>query len=171
MPRTSDDLLLANSRTALPEAVQRLGGAAGFLAPHQVEAGRQLAQLFERAMIRQRVTMSYDPTRIGGRTAGSGQAGVTDMASAARKRLAQDAVRLPRDCWDLLVEVCCYDKGLQQIETERRWPRRSAKLVLRIALEQLARTRGLEEAAAGRHHGDMQTWLPERPAMFRDKAD
>ncbi|UYN99672.1 MAG: hypothetical protein KIT02_00010 [Devosia sp.] len=171
MPRASDCSSPGGHRAELPEAMQRLGGASGFLAPHQVEAGRQLAQLFESAMIRQRVTMSYDPTRIGGRAAGSGQTGVSDMASAARKRLAQDAVRLPRDCWDLLVEVCCYDKGLQQIETERRWPRRSAKLVLRIALEQLARMRGLDETGKGGHQGDVRAWLPERPAMFADSAD
>ena len=52
-----------------PDAVLRLasarGGEPAFLDAHHVEAARRLAQNFERARLSQRVTMSYDPTRVG----------------------------------------------------------------------------------------------------------
>ena len=61
----------------IPEAVGRLAAArrdgAPFLLPHHVEAARRLALTFERARLRQRVTMSYDPTRVGGRGGGGVQ--------------------------------------------------------------------------------------------------
>ncbi|WP_338722911.1 DUF6456 domain-containing protein [Devosia sp. XK-2] len=155
----------------LPEAVSRLLGAAGepgFLGPHHAEAARRITRSFARARLRQRVTMSYDPTRIGERGSGNAQADLAAGAEGARQYLSRLAAQLPRDCWGVLCDVCIYDKGLQQIEAERNWPRRSAKLVLRIGLEQLARAFGLDAAAVGRTAGDMRTWLPERPAMFAE---
>ena len=135
-----------------------------FLLPHHVEAALRLTQLFERANLRQRVTMSYDPGRVG-QARGMVQGDLADSAADARKRLGAMASRLPRDCWGLLTDVCLYDKGLQQIEGERGWPRRAAKLVLRIGLDQAAMSLGLSEAAQGREHAAMQSWLPERVAM------
>ncbi|MBJ3785147.1 DUF6456 domain-containing protein [Devosia sediminis] len=148
--------------TPLPDAVRRLDG---FLAPHHIEAASRLLNLFERASLRQRVTMSYDPGRVGA-ARGNAQGELADSAADARRRLAGLASRLPADCWGLLADICLYDKGLQQIEAERGWPRRAAKLVLRIGLEQSAMLFGLAPAAAGRERGAVQSWLPERVPMF-----
>jgi len=153
----------------LPEAVTRLlgsGGQEGYLAAHHTEAARLIARTFEQAMLRQRVTMSYDLVRIGREGNGHGQAELSETVEDARQRLARLAHRIPSDCWGVLTDICVYDKGLQQIETERRWPRRSAKLVLRIGLEQLASLMGLDAAARGRERSGVTSWLPERPAMF-----
>lgn len=38
-----------------------------------------------------------------------------------------------------LVDVCCFLKGVEQVETERGWPARSAKLILKTALSVLSR--------------------------------
>ena len=143
-------------------------GESGFLAPHQLEAGNRLARLFQRARLNQRVTMSYDPTRIGGPAGRPMQGELADSAADARQKLGQFAGRLPSDCWGVLIDVCGFEKGLQIIETERRWPRRSAKLVLRIGLEQLASIMGLDAGAQGRAHTATRNWLPERPAMFEE---
>jgi len=144
-------------------------GEAAFLQPHQLEAGQRLERLIQRAQVMQRVTMSYDPANVGGRRSGNGVETASDNAAAARQQLNQLAASLPQDCWGVLLDVCGLGKGMQQIEVERRWPRRSAKLVLRIGLDQLAAHFGLSPHAAGKERGRDRHWLPERVPMFADK--
>ena len=147
------------------DLLSRLAHAGGesFLAPHHLEAGRRVARWGERAQLRQRVTMSYDPAQVGGRRHG-GSSDIADMAAEARKSLARIYAELPRDCAETIMDVCVFEKGLQAIETERRWPRRSAKLVLRIGLDQLADRLGLAPRATGRDKGRL------RAAMGSDFA-
>ena len=109
--------------------------------------------------------MSYDPARVG-RAPGNGPGEMAGSAADARKRLATLASRLPGDCWGVLADVCLYDKGLQQIEAEREWPRRAAKLVLRIGLDQAATLLGLGVMAKGADHVATRSWLPERVPMI-----
>lgn len=149
-----------------PDAVLRL--ANGFLDSHHVEAARVLARLFDRARMMQRVTMSYDPTRVGGSRGKPQQADLADSAAEARQRLGRMAATMPGDCWGVLIDICGYEKGLQLVEMERNWPRRSAKLVLRIGLEHLAMSLGLSPVAEGSESGRTRGWLPERPPMFAD---
>ena len=59
------------------------------------------------------------------------------------------------------MDVCCYDKGLQAIETERGWPRRSAKLVLRIGLDHLATHFGLAASAKGPTGHASVVWMED----------
>jgi hypothetical protein len=59
---------------------------------------------------------------------------------------------------------------LQLIETERRWPRRSAKLVLRIGLEQLAGIMGLSAGAEGPVGGRQTGWLETRLPLIAGTA-
>lgn len=161
----------ASLRGDLPDPVQRLAaardGAEAFLAPHQVEAARRFAGLCLRAQLAPRVTMSYDPARLG-RAAPGAVAELSDSAATARSRLQRWAAVLPGECWGVLIDACAFESGLQDIEAARGWPRRSAKLVLRIGLEQLAREMGLSGWARGPEQGRDRHWLPERPPMFAD---
>ncbi len=140
-------------------------GAAPFLAPHQVEAGERLRRLVERAHLSPRLTMSYDPAHTVGSGGSAGD--ISDFAADARRMLADIYRVLPRDCADVVVDVCGLLKGLQQVEADRGWPRRSAKLVLRIGLEQLARYFGLEERVIGRPSTRLRTERQApRPSEF-----
>jgi hypothetical protein len=146
-------------------AVPGPGEAGPFLAPHQVEAGERVRRLVQRAQLMPRVTMSYDPAHVSGSAGGPGDIG--DLAADARRALAAIPRLLPRDCADVVLDVCGLLKGLQAIETERGWPRRSAKLVLRIGLEQLATHYGLAPQAIGRESRGNRSWMEgPRPEQF-----
>lgn len=133
------------------------GGEPAFLERHQVEAGERVRRLVERARLSPRMTMSYSADHIA--SGGPGHAGeVSDMAADARRRLADIHRALPRDCADVVLDVCGLEKGLQQVETERGWPRRSAKLVLRIGLDRLAELWGIGVVAVGRGAGQ-RAWM------------
>lgn len=43
-----------------------------------------------------------------------------------------------REQGSLLIDVCCFEKGLTEVEKASGWPQRSGKLVLQFALRQLA---------------------------------
>ncbi|WP_417310273.1 DUF6456 domain-containing protein [Devosia sp.] len=141
-------------------------GGSPFLAPHQIEAGERFRRLAERAQLRPRTTMSYSPAHTA-----SGRDGrapePADMAIDARRALAEIQAALPHDCAGVVMDVCGMEKGLQQIESERGWPRRSAKLVLRIALETLAGQWGLTATARGGDSRRPHRWMAgDRPDMF-----
>ena len=151
-------------------AATRDGDGKAFLEAHHLLAASRLERLIQRGQLAPRLTMSYDLGRTGGRRqAGSGAAmDLADSASDARRRLNQLALALPDDCWNVLFDVCGLGKGLQTIETERRWPRRSAKLVLRIGLSQLAAHWGLMPGATSREQSRPRHWLSERLPIIPD---
>ena len=146
------------------------GEGGGFLGPHHLAAAERLERLILRAQLMPRVTMSYDPTSVGGgnRGANSVETG-SDSAAAARQKLNRLAAMLPPDCWGVLIDCYGLGKGLQLIETERRWPRRSAKLVLRIGLDQLAAQFGLAPHATGGERVPAQSWVEQRLPLIAAK--
>ena len=117
------------------------------LGARQLEAAVRVQGLFRRAALMPRLTMSYDATRIPG--GGGGGNDLSDSAAAARKQLNGLVAGLPGDCAGVVLDVCGFGKGLAEIEAERRWPRRSAKFLLRAGLDALARHWGLEDRAVG----------------------
>ena len=142
-------------------------GEGAFLQRHHVEAGERVRRLVERAQLQPKVTMTYSASR---RAVSQRQGGndLSDMAADARRSVAEIHRLLPRDCANVVIDVCGLLKGLQQVEREQGWPRRSAKLVLRIGLEQLAQQFGLASAAIGKASRRPRTWMGEgaRPDHF-----
>jgi hypothetical protein len=112
-------------------------------------AGERLRRDFTRAGLMPGLTSNWRSDAPTGGGARGGPADLADSALAARDRVGRAVSAVGPDLGGLLVDVCCFLKGLEVVEAERRWPARSAKVVLRIALSRLADHYGMAAAAAG----------------------
>lgn len=82
------------------------------------------------------------------------EAPLTDMVLAAKQRFSAAMRAAGPGLNDLLFDVCCHLRGLEEAERANGWPTRSAKVVLRIALERLADHYGLRVKGRTR----MRSW-------------
>lgn len=121
-----------------------------FLAPSHVEAGERFRRDVTQALILQRVTANWEAAIASARRSGDAGVHVTEVAIDARRRLSAAFEAVGPDLAGLLTDVCGYLKGLELVESERGWPQRSAKVVLKIALERLALHYGLANEAQAR---------------------
>ncbi|MFC1456237.1 DUF6456 domain-containing protein [Microvirga arabica] len=111
------------------------------------QAGERLRTDIMLAGLLPGVTARWDAMpRVGG-PASPGEA--IDRMVAARQRLRHAFDAIGGDFSDLLLDLCGFLKGLEQIEREHQWPARSAKVVIRLALGRLAEHYGIESQARG----------------------
>ena len=133
-------------------------------------AGERLRSDFTRARMTPRVTANWtasvsDKRRDGG---AGGLAEFSDATIAARQRVERALDAAGPDFAGVLMDFCCFLKGVEEIERDRAWPARSAKLVVRLALSCLARHYGLAAAARGAEAaGRLRHWGAEdyRPVV------
>lgn len=135
-------------------ALARRSGPNGeaWLQPHAIAAAERLRRDFEIGGLQPRITANWSASINTGRRSGDG-AGlteITDMALAARRRFNKAIEAIGTELAGIAIDSCCFLKGLETVERERQWPARSAKLVLRLALESLARHYGLSAEAHGK---------------------
>lgn len=62
---------------------------------------------------------------------------LSDGAESARGRVERALVELGPDLADVALRACCFLEGFEHIEKRQGWSARSAKIVLKIALERL----------------------------------
>jgi hypothetical protein len=140
-----------------------------FISPTQLAAGERLRADFTRAGLTPRMTANWSAPIAQGRRGGSGEsaAAFTDLVIAAKERLARTLDPAGPEFAGLLLDVCCFLKGLETVERERRWPPRTARIVLTLALDRLARHYGIELEARGPSHARTRSWQAEgaRPTM------
>jgi hypothetical protein len=111
-----------------------------FLHPDEFDAGERIRSDFTRAMLMPRTSANWQASVSGGRRSGdtNGIEDITNAALAARRRMDEALQCLGRDLAGVVTDICCYLKGFEQVEMERKWPKRSAKFMLKAGLATLA---------------------------------
>lgn len=130
------------------------------IAPDRLQAGERLRAEFTRAQLTPRVTSNWTAAVAQGPRGGGamGAAALTDAVISARERVRQALDAVGPEFAGLLLDVCCFLKGLEDVERERRWPPRSAKVVLQLGLDRLARHYGFSNEARGQAASGVRTW-------------
>ena len=107
-----------------------------------LEAGERFRRDFTTGQLMQKVSSSWDLSGSRGKVSHAGKADIADSALDARDRIKSALEAVGPELGDVLMDVCCFLKGLEIVERERQWPPRSAKLMVRTGLELLARHYG-----------------------------
>lgn len=128
---------LAESPLALLMRRRTADGGA-FLSEREFDAGERLRADYTRGRIMPRLGANWEASVSSGRRSG-GVADLTEAALAARLRVERAIGAVGPELAGVLIDVCCFLKGMETVEAERGWPVRSAKVVLKTALGALAR--------------------------------
>jgi len=133
---------------------------------HQLQAGERLRADFTTAALMPGVTANLsNPVGSDRRGRETGLAHFTDAMVAARQRVHAALDALGPEFAGLLLDVCCFLKGLEDVERERAWPPRTGKIVLQLGLERLARHYGYTAETRGRGRVAVRTWLAAEEAF------
>lgn len=142
------------------------------LTPDMLQAGERLRRDFETGQMGERVTSQWGASIMPGMR---GRSGVSDQglnrserALAARQKVWRALQHVGPGLSSVLLEVCCLASGLEAAERHLKWPKRSARLVLLIALERLAQHYGYGQPGVSKAAAGLQVWgLPDyRPDLL-----
>jgi hypothetical protein len=106
----------------------------------QFSAGERLARDFQFAGLTPRITSSWTSPGPGGqkRSVPGSALEISDNRLAARQRVRAAIDYVGGDLAGILLDICCFQIGLGEVEKKYSWPRRSGKIILQIALDRLA---------------------------------
>lgn len=137
-------------------------------------AGLRLRADFEKAQLQPRVTASWTGVP-NDRTRGAPGMGldIRERVADAQQRVRSALAAVGLDHANILLDVCCFDTGLGNVERRSGWPQRSGKVILQIALRQLARhygflphhevhgdaRRAIRRWGGDGYRGSLQEWL------------
>ncbi|MCF3935599.1 DUF6456 domain-containing protein [Acuticoccus sp. M5D2P5] len=141
-------------------ATRKDGTGEPMITPTQFEAGRRLHADYLRGHRQERVTQSWDPSGVAGE-APRDRLSASEAVLESRRRVEHALGHVGPGLADILLAVCCHEMGLQAVEKRHRWPTRSAKVVLRLALDRLAAHYGLAAFAKGRMRQGIVQWGTE----------
>lgn len=117
----------------------------GGLEWQEIEAGERLRADLVASTWNTRVTMDWSapPARKGAARAGRDPGGAADAALAARERVNAALAAVGEPFATALLDFLWREIPLQTMEQARKWPRRSGRLGLKLALAALARHYGI----------------------------
>jgi hypothetical protein len=155
----------AESQSAVLDQLRQRADTSGrpWIGPAAHLAGERLAAELTFAGMLPKMTMDWSrgaPSDRGGARHGLN---ATEAATSARQRADQALRAVGPDFAGVLIDVCGFDKGLETLERERNWPVRSAKVVVRLALDALARHYGYADTAEGRAAKRSEVWIAPGP--------
>jgi hypothetical protein len=111
-----------------------------FLSDELLAAAERLREDFELAQLGPKVTQNWERLVTGSVDAdGAGGGDASFGHGAARNRVAAALRELGPGLGDVALRCCCFLEGLEVAEKRMGWSSRSAKIVLRIALQRLRR--------------------------------
>ncbi len=110
-----------------------------FLAQPLVAAAERFREDFELAQMGPKVAQNWERFLTGGARGSLGGSDPLTGPEGARERVAAALRDLGPGLGDTALRVCCYLEGLEATEKRMGWSARSGKIVLRIALQRLAR--------------------------------
>lgn len=134
-----------------------------FLDQAAIAAGERLAADIMRAGMVPGVTMRWDATG----SAGDHRAQPAELMIAARQRVEAALDHAGHEFAGLMIDLLAFSKGVEEIERERRWPQRSGKIFIAMALARLAQHYGYAVEARGADVVKSRVWHAEgaRPSM------
>jgi len=127
----------------------------GLISALEFEAGERLRRDFTLAQLTPRLGVDY--TAPVGRRSLKPEILITETALAAKQRFNRAMRAAGPGLADVLFDICCMLKGIDESERARNWPRLSGRIVLRIALERLAAHYGMHAPRSGR----LRSWTKE----------
>ncbi len=137
------------------------------ISPEALQAGLRLERDFYFAGLEANVTANWSlaggnsgTSRKHGRKGGGETA---DHILDAKERMSKVMTFLGSEIGSVLLDVCCFHQGLEQLEKTRCWPKRSGKVVLQLGLHRLAEYYGLltPPEQAGGHYRALSSWGAE----------
>ncbi len=137
---------------------RRAKSGRSFISDHGFDAGERLRADFTTGNMMPRVTARWDMAVASGRQSRAPQPAYGDVVLAAQDRVRSALRSVGPELSGMLVDVCCFLKGLEDVERDRGWPPRSAKIVLSIALDRLAAHYGMSSEAAGPTASVLRSW-------------
>ena len=161
---TAETVAVNWSESPLGQLMRRKGrDGEAFLTSAEFQAGERLRTDYTRGQIMPRLGANWVASVSSGRRDG-GIADLTDAALAARIRVENAIRAVGPELSGILIDVCCFLKGMEAVEMERGWPVRSAKIVLKTALGVLSRH---YSPATGHRSRQMLHWGAEdyRPVI------
>jgi hypothetical protein len=129
----------------------------GLIDAAQFEAGEKFRRDFTLAQLMPRLGVDYAAPMVLGKRGQKNDLNFTDVVVAARQRFAAAMRAVGPGLADLLFDVCCHLKGIEDAERANAWPSRSGRVVLGLALDRLAEHYGMRM----RGNGKPRAWVME----------